>query len=94
MSREYQQLLRGRRFRWWRPPVAIVLALLFALLILLALYVVFRMAGFGEAATASFETGDLAPGAFVFMNLGLASLIPACMLAMRIAHGVGAGFAS
>jgi uncharacterized protein len=94
MSREYQQLLRGPRFRWWRPPLAILLALMFALLILLTLYVMFRMAGFGQAARASFEAGDLAPGAFVFLNLGLASLVPACMLATRIAHGMGAGYAS
>jgi uncharacterized protein len=94
MSREYQHLLRGPGFRWWRPPLAILLALLFALLLSLALYVVFRNAGLGAAATSSFEEGDLAPAAFVFMNLGLASLIPATMLATRIAHGMGAGYAS
>jgi uncharacterized protein len=55
---------------------------------------VFRVAGFGEAASASFEDGELTPGAFVFMNLGLASLIPACMLATRIAGGMPAGHVS
>jgi uncharacterized protein len=93
-AREYHHLLRGPRFAWWRPLLTLLLVLPFALLIVLAVALCFLVAGQREAVTGAFMEGEMPPADFAFMNLCLAALIPAALLATRAAHRVAAGYLS
>jgi membrane protease YdiL (CAAX protease family) len=85
-AREYQQLLRGPRFRWWRALLAVPLAALFAFALGLVLLFAASMVGMDDALLAE----EMTPASFFYVNLLLASLIPVSMLATRIAHGAAA----
>lgn len=94
--REYQQLLRGPRHRWWRPLLAAVLAGAFALVLSLLAFVPVILAGAlaGEtdpvrwSAREVLKTDDLGPAGFLYVNLSLIVLIPVAGLSVWIAHRV------
>lgn len=91
--REYQQLPRGLRFAGWRPVVALVLTIVFAiiaqLVLIIPLVVYVMIAGLDLQRT--FENmvgGHVDALTFAYLIAGLASLIPLSMLAYRIAYGI------
>lgn len=92
--REYQQLMRGPRHAWWRSLLAIVLAAVFALLVLLLTMGVVALAAPAGMLEGAFADETMSVEGFALTNLFLASMIPAALLASRIAHGTGAGFVS
>jgi membrane protease YdiL (CAAX protease family) len=85
--REYQHLLRGPHFAWWRPVLTLVLACLLGLL--------FWLLAFGLAYLMGAEDFPMEdPGAFTLGNLAMASLIPASLLAVAATHRDSAHFIS
>jgi len=92
--REYQQMLRGPRYQWWRPLLALILVAAIGVpLILLAFFPVVlasALAGvpnaFRYAARASFDVDNLGPAGFLYVNLSLIVLIPTAGLSIWIAH--------
>lgn len=92
-TREYQQLPRGLRFAGWRPVVAIVLTVVFAIIAQIVLIVPVTIyavvAGLDPMAVmGNMISGKMDPITFGYVIAGLASLIPLSMLANRIAHGI------
>ena len=82
--RPYVHQMRGPRHRGWRPLVALVLLLVLTMLFMGAVTVPFGLAG---GLPDDFETLDLSVPTQLWMNLTLAALIPASMIATRIAYG-------
>lgn len=91
--REYQQLLRGPRFAWWRPLVVLLLVL--ALLLVVAILVGAGLAVAGrDLRHLSSASGEMTVAVFALTNLLLAALIPIALLSTRIAHGADAAYLS
>lgn len=94
-GREYQHLLRRPRWFWWRAGLAlslsVVLWLIGMFVLVLAAAAVSVSTGQGLDLLAMTSIDDLSPGSFLVMNLAIALLIPAALLATRMAHGPGAG---
>jgi membrane protease YdiL (CAAX protease family) len=96
VPREYQQLLRGPRHRWWRPLLALLLAALLAVVLLLLAFVpvvlVAAAASVSEplrwSALEVIKVDDLGPAGFLYVNLSLIALIPTAGLSIWIAHRV------
>ena len=90
--RPYHQMLRGPRFRWWKPIATLLLA--FALLIPLAslamvpLIVAGVASGDPDLGLLSFDVNNLSPAAFVAVNLSLIALIPVSALSIWIVHQI------
>jgi uncharacterized protein len=90
--RPYHQLLRGPRFRWWKPIVTLLLGV--ALLIPLAglsmvpLIVVGLASGDPDLGLLDFNVNNLSPAAFVAVNLSLIALIPVSGLSVWIVHQI------
>lgn len=82
--RAYVHQMRGPRHRVWRPLVALVLLLVLTMLFMGAVTVPFGLAG---GLPDDFEKLDLSVPSQLWMNLTLAALIPASMIATRIAYG-------
>jgi membrane protease YdiL (CAAX protease family) len=82
--RPYVHQMRGPRHRGWRPLVALVLLLVLTMLFMGAVTVPFGLAG---GLPDDFEKLDLSVPSQLWMNLTLAALIPASMIATRIAYG-------
>ncbi|MCO5301955.1 MAG: CPBP family glutamic-type intramembrane protease [Phycicoccus sp.] len=82
--RPYVHQMRGPRHRGWRPLVALVLLLVLTMLFMGAVTVPFGLAG---GLPDDFETLDLSVPTQLWMNLTLAALIPASMIATRVAYG-------
>ncbi|MCW2811315.1 MAG: hypothetical protein JWP61_1773 [Friedmanniella sp.] len=93
--RLYHQMLRGPRFRWWRP--------LLALLLVVAIGVPLALLSFVSVVVGGLLTGvpdllayvsrvltfeNLGPVGFVALNLSLIVLIPAAGLSLWIAHRI------
>ena len=94
--RRYSQLLRGPRYRWWKPVLTILLGL--------ALFVGFSLVSLVPPLVAGLVTGvsdlggylvrtltdldNLGPVGFVAVNLSLIVLIPTAMLSTWIVHRV------
>jgi membrane protease YdiL (CAAX protease family) len=87
-GREYQHLMRGPRFAWWRPLIVFLLVIAFLLLVTLLVGGGFLVAGrdFSQAVA----TQEMTVPVFALTNLLLAALIPIAMLSMRIAYGENA----
>lgn len=85
----YHQLLRGPRWRWWRPLVS--LAVLAGLLLVLFLVVFSAFAGL-DALLPDGHVGslddELSPITSLELDLLLAGLIPVAAAAVAIAHHV------
>jgi membrane protease YdiL (CAAX protease family) len=91
---EYHQLLRGPRYGWWRPPLAIGLALGLIVGAFFLLGLASFLFGFDDQLDALLDTQEMSPGAFALGNLVIAGLIPACLIATRVVHRVRAGLLS
>lgn len=89
----YHQLLRGPRWRWWRPLVS--LALLVGLLVVLVVAVFSAVAGL-DALLPDRWVGtlddDLSPVFNLELDLVLAGLVPVAAGAVAIAHRVRPGW--
>jgi hypothetical protein len=100
--REYQQLLRGPRRRWWRPLLAVLLAAVIYLVLsaLAVLPVILAAAAAGVDSPASWtlreivDIENLGPAGFLYVNLSLIALIPTAGLSIWISHRIRPGFLS
>jgi uncharacterized protein len=103
--REYQQMLRGPRRRWWRPlvalPIAVGIALVAQILAIGPMALAGAVAGVDGVGRwmldqfASLTSGrGIGPGAFLYLNLGLIALIPAAGLSIWAAHHIRPRFVS
>ena len=90
--RPYHQMLRGPRFRWWKPVVTLLLAVALAIplitLALIPLVVVGLASGAADLGLLGFNVNDLSPTAFVVVNLSLIVLIPVSGLSIWIVHQI------
>ena len=90
--RPYHQMLRGPRFRWWKPIVTLLLAVALGIplmmLSLLPLLVVGLASGAADLGLLGLDVNDLSPTAFVVVNLSLIVLIPVSGLSIWIVHQI------
>lgn len=94
--REYQQMLRGPRYRWWRPLLAILLAaaigLPLALLAFLPVVLAAQLVGIPDAfrwsAQEVIDIDNLGPAGFLYVNLSLIVLIVIAGVSVWIAHRI------
>ena len=90
--RPYHQMLRGPRFRWWKPIVTLLLALVMSIplltLSLLPLVVMGLYAGDPDLGASELNVRNLSPIAFVSVNLSLIVLIPLAGLTIWIVHRI------
>jgi membrane protease YdiL (CAAX protease family) len=78
--RDYVHQMRGPRYRWWRPLATIILTLLIWMLLFGVISAGFALVG----AMPESEDFALGVGTNLWMNLMLASLIPAALIATRL----------
>jgi membrane protease YdiL (CAAX protease family) len=94
----YHQMLRGPRFRWWKPIVTLLLAVALGIpliaLSLLPLLVAGLATGDPELGAAALDVSNLSPTAFVAVNLSLIVLIPLSGLTIWIVHRIRPRFVS
>ncbi|QDP95127.1 CPBP family intramembrane metalloprotease [Microlunatus elymi] len=98
-SVEYQQLLRGPRYRGWRPVLALLLCLVFALgaqvvLGIILAVIVIAAGGDLNSLLDTLSSKSMGPLAFGYVIAGLISLIPSAMFANWIVHGIRPRFLS
>ena len=90
--RPYHQMLRGPRFRWWKPIVTLLLTVAMGIplitLSLLPLVVLGLYSGDSGVAVAALDVHNLSPTAFVVVNLSLIVLIPLAGLTIWIVHQI------
>jgi CAAX protease family protein len=94
--RPYQQMLRGPRYRWWKPLLCLVLVLPLAAIMMAVAVVPVIVAGLIAGAPdlveyttrATTDIANLGPVGFLYLNLTLIVLIPASGLSIWIVHGV------
>ena len=88
----YHQMLRGPRFRWWKPIVTLLLALAIGIPLLMLSFVPLVVMGLFTGAEdfglSGLDVEDLSPTAFVVVNLSLIVLIPLSGLTIWIVHQV------
>jgi uncharacterized protein len=102
VPRPYQQMLRGPRYRWWKPLLCLVLVLPLALLMMGLAIVPVLIAGLVSGApdlvdytvNATTDIANMGPVGFLYLNLTLIVLIPASGLSIWIVHGIRPGFLS
>jgi membrane protease YdiL (CAAX protease family) len=100
--RAYQQMLRGPRYRWWKPLLCLLLVLPLALLLMGIAIVPVLIAGLVTGAPdlveytvkATSDIANMGPVGFLYLNLTLIVLIPASGLSIWIVHGIRPGFLS
>jgi membrane protease YdiL (CAAX protease family) len=100
--RRYSQLLRGPRYRWWKPLLALALGsalvLGFSFITVVPPLLVGLVTGVPDLGSYLFTTltdvDNLGPVGFVALNLSLIILIPAVVLSIWIVHGVRPRFVS
>jgi membrane protease YdiL (CAAX protease family) len=100
--RRYTQLLRGPRYRWWKPLLALalgsVLVVVLTLVIIVPPLTVGLVTGVPDLGSYIFSTltdvDNLGPVGFLALNLSLIILIPAVLLSIWIVHGVRPRFVS
>jgi len=91
----YQQLLRGPRYRWWKPLLCLLLLAPIVLGMITLAVVPVVVAGLVTGApdlvayTLQQTTNikNLSPVGFVYTNLSLIVLIPAVMISVWVVHG-------
>lgn len=97
---EYQHLVRGGRYAWWRPLLTLLLCVAFALAVQVITGIV---VGGALVATGSdvqevvrrlSTTNPMAPLTFAVVIISLVSLIPSAMFASWIVNGVRPRFLS
>jgi uncharacterized protein len=96
VPRPYQQMLRGRRYRWWKPLLCLLLVIPLALLMMGLAIVPVLIAGWitGVDFITSMDITNLGPIAFIYLNLSLIVFIPASGLSIWIVHGIRPRFLS
>jgi CAAX protease family protein len=91
-ARPYHQMLRGPRFRWWKPIVTLLLAVAMGIplitLSFLPLVVMGLYSGDADLGLSNLDVKDLSPTAFVVVNLSLIVLIPLAGLTIWIVHQI------
>jgi uncharacterized protein len=99
VPRVYQQMLRGPKYRWWKPLLCLVLVLLLALIMMGLAIMPLLVGGLVTGAPDLVEymvretnIANLGPIGFVYVNLTLIVLIPASGLSIWIAHGIRPGY--
>ena len=88
----YHQMLRGPRFRWWKPIVTLLLAVALGIplvtLSVLPLVVMGLVSGAGDLGLSELDVNNLSPAAFVVVNLSLIVLIPLAGLTIWMVHQI------
>lgn len=91
----YHQVLRTTTHRWWKPVLGMVLSLIgvvvVAPIVLFPVLVVgaaLMPGGFMDNLDQAFDLSDITPLSLLYLNLGLASMIPISFLVVRWVHGV------
>jgi uncharacterized protein len=100
--RVYQQMLRGPRYRWWKPVLCLLLFVPLAFIMMGLAIVPVVIAGLVTGAPdliaytvrATTDIANLGPIGFVYVNLSLIVLIPASGLSIWIVHGIRPRFLS
>jgi CAAX protease family protein len=94
--RPYQQMLRGRKYRWWKPLLCLLLVIPLALLMMGLAIVPVLIAGWitGADLITTMDITNLGPIAFIYLNLSLIVFIPASGLSIWIVHGIRPRFLS
>ncbi|MDF2747050.1 MAG: hypothetical protein K0S98_1335, partial [Propionibacteriaceae bacterium] len=86
--RPYHQVLRGPRFRWWKPLLSLVVLLPMLLIMMLLAQVPILLYAVATGvpdpiryvAVATTTVENIGPAGFAYINLALIVLIPASML--------------
>jgi uncharacterized protein len=96
VPRPYQQMLRGRRYRWWKPLLCLLLVIPLALFMMGLAIVPVLIAGWITDANliTTMDITNLGPIGFIYLNLSLIVLIPASGLSIWIVHGIRPRFLS
>jgi uncharacterized protein len=96
VPRPYQQMLRGRRYRWWKPLLCLLLVIPLALVMMSLAIVPVLIAGWitGVDLITTMDITNLGPIAFIYLNLSLIVFIPASGLSIWIVHGIRPRFLS
>jgi len=96
VPRPYQQMLRGRRYRWWKPLLCLLLVIPLAFLMMGLAIVPVLIAGWITDANliTTMDVTNLGPIGFIYLNLSLIVLIPASGLSIWIVHGIRPRFVS
>lgn len=89
----YPQLLRGPRWRWWKPLLSLLLLVGIGSLFIIALSLVGEVIGAGGGPLGSIAD-DYSPISTLVVDLMLATLIPAAGLATWAVHRIRPGFVS
>jgi CAAX protease family protein len=100
--RVYQQMLRGPKYRWWKPLLCLLVFLPLAFLMMVVAIVPVLIAGMVSGAPnllsytvrATTDIANLGPVGFFYVNLSLIVLIPASGLSIWIVHGIRPRFLS
>src|SRR5512133_222619 len=100
--RVYQQMLRGPRYRWWKPLLCLLLVVPLAFLMMGLAVVPVLIAGLisgapdlvSYTARTTTDIANLGPVGFAYVNLTLIVLIPASGLSIWIVHGIRPRFLS
>ncbi|HJY45024.1 MAG TPA: CPBP family glutamic-type intramembrane protease [Propionibacteriaceae bacterium] len=102
VPRPYQQMLRGRKYRWWKPLLCLALVIPLALFMMGLAIVPVLIAGLVTGAPdlveyatrATTDIANMGPVGFFYLNLTLIVLIPASGLSIWIVHGIRPRFLS
>jgi CAAX protease family protein len=96
VPRPYQQMLRGRQYRWWKPLLCLLLVIPLALFMMGLAIVPLLIAGWitGADLITTMDITNLGPIAFIYLNLSLIVFIPASGLSIWIVHGIRPRFLS
>ncbi len=90
--REYPQLLRGPRYRWWKPILTLLLFGAVAAIVINVLSLLLIPIGLltGQGVTSlllrATDTKNMNPVSFALTNLSLIVLIPSAMLAVWVVY--------
>jgi membrane protease YdiL (CAAX protease family) len=89
-------MLRGRRYRWWKPLLCLLLVIPLALVMMSLAIVPVLIAGWitGADLITTMDITNLGPIAFIYLNLSLIVFIPASGLSIWIVHGIRPRFLS
>jgi uncharacterized protein len=96
VPRPYHQMLRGPRYRWWKPLLCLLLVILLAFSMMALALVPVLIAGWitGTDLITTMDITNLGPIGFIYLNLSLIALIPASGLSIWIVHGIRPKFLS
>ena len=88
----YHQMLRGPRFRWWKPIVTLLLTVAIGIpllmLTVLPLVVLGLFTGDEGVGPSELDVTNLSPAEFVVVNLSLIVLIPLAGLTIWVVHQI------